>query len=392
MQDIVLMAPARTPIGNMNGALRALSATTLGSRVIHDTVRRAEVDPQTIDEVIMGNVFSSGLGQAPARQAAIGAGLPEQANATTVNTVCGSGMKAILMAAEAIRAGTARMVVAGGMESMSNVPYLLRQARQGYGCGHAEVTDAMLHDGLEDVYSSLPMGALADRCAAKFGVARTEQDDWAVQSYELAKCAWDQGWFDDELIELDVPSKPGPVRVACDERLQKFDERKLRSLPAAFEAHGTVTAGNACGMNDGSAAMLVTSGAEAGQHHAMPVAKLLAYSHCGVPSDLYATGPIEAIGKVLRMLRMRPGEIDLYEINEPFAVVPLIAIKTLGLDPGRVNVMGGSISLGHPIGASGARILATLLHALRRLGQRRGIASLCIGGGGGMALAVELIR
>jgi acetyl-CoA C-acetyltransferase len=392
MQDIVLMAPARTPIGNMNGALRAFSATMLGSSVIRQTIRRAEVDPQCIDEVIMGNVFSSGLGQAPARQAAMGAGLPEQADATTVNKVCGSGMKAVLMAVDAVQSGAAKMVVAGGMESMSNVPYLLRQARQGYVWGHAEVTDAMLHDGLQDVYSALPMGALADRCAAKYGIARAEQDDWAVQSYQRARCAWAQGWFDDELVELDVPSKAGLVRVACDERIQKFDERKLRNLPAAFESHGTVTAGNACGMNDGSAAMLVTSEGEVGKGDAVPVARILAYSQCGVPSELYATGPLEAIGKVLRILRMTPGEVDLYEINEPFAVVPLIAIKTLGLDPGRVNVMGGAISLGHPIGASGARILATLLYVLRRLGKRRGIASLCIGGGGGIAVAVELLR
>ncbi len=392
MQDILLTAPVRTPIGDMNGALHSMSAMLLGSCVIHETLQRGGLDPHSIDEVIMGNVLSAGLGQAPARQAALGAGLPDQVDATTVNKVCGSGLKAIIMAAEAIRAGAAKVVIAGGMESMSNVPYLLGRARQGYHFGHAEVTDALLHDGLQDVYSCMPMGALADRCSVKYGISRSEQDEWAIRSYERAIYAWRQGWFGDELVEVVVPCKTGHVRVNYDERLQKFDEAKLRELPPLFQNDGTVTAGNACGLNDGSSAMVVLSSEITLNENPTPVARLLAYSHRGVPSELYATGPIESIGSLLRSLRMTPHDIDLYEINEPFAMVPLITIKALGIDPARVNVMGGAISLGHPIGASGARILSTLLYALRRSGKRRGIASLCIGGGGGIALAVELIR
>jgi len=392
MKEVVIVSAVRTPIGSFGGSLASLSAVKLGAIAVKGALAKVNLDPKHVQELFYGNVISAGLGQAPATQVAVGAGLGYDIPCTLVNKVCASGMKSIMMGAQSIMLGQNEVVVAGGMESMSNVPYLLPQARRGYRYGHAEVTDAMLHDGLQDVYSALPMGTLADRCAAKYGVTRTEQDDWAVQSYQRATCASDRGWFDDELIKIDVPDKQAPVYVDRDERLQKFDERKLRSLPPAFETQGTVTAGNACGMNDGSAAMLVTSGAEVRTRHASPVAKILAYSHCGVPPELYATGPIEAIGKVLRILGMTPDQIDLYEINEPFAVVPLIAVKTLGLDPARVNVMGGAIALGHPIGASGARILGTLLYALRRLGKRRGMASLCIGGGGGMALAVELIH
>lgn len=392
MRDILITAPVRTPIGNMNGALRSMSATLLGSCAIREAVRRGGLDPHTIDEVIMGNVLSSGLGQAPARQAAIGAGLPDQVDATTVNKVCGSGLKAVVMAAEAIHVGAARVLVAGGMESMSNVPYLLNQARQGYQIGHGEVTDAMLHDGLRDVYSSKHMGALADMCAVKYGITRSEQDEWAIQSYQRAKYAWQEGWFRDELVEVDVMSRNGATRVSRDERPQKFDEAKLRRLPPLFQNDGTVTAGNTCGLNDGAAAMLVLSSKVDLKQNATPVARLLAYSHCAVPSQLYTTGPIESIRNLLHQLQMTPDDIDLYEINEPFAMVPLITIKELGIDPTRVNVHGGAVSLGHPIGASGARILSTLMYALRRSGKRRGIASLCIGGGGGIALAVEVIR
>ena len=392
MRDILITAPVRTPIGNMNGALCSMSATLLGSCAIQEAVRRGGIDPHTIDEVIMGNVLSSGLGQAPARQAAMGAGLPDRVDATTVNKVCGSGLKAVIMAAEAIHLGAAKIVVAGGMESMSNVPYLLSQARQGYHIGHGEVTDGMFHDGLRDVYSSKHMGALADMCAVKYGITRSEQDEWAIRSYERAIHAWHEGWFRDELVEVDVMSGTGVIRVSRDERLQKFDEAKLRRLPPVFQNDGTMTAGNTCGMNDGAAAMLVLSSEVAPTQNTTPMARLLAYSHCGVPSQLFATGPIESIRNLLRQLQLTPDDIDLYEINEPFAMVPLITIKELSIDPTRVNVHGGAISLGHPIGASGARILSTLIYALRRSGKRRGIASLCIGGGGGIALAVELIR
>ncbi len=236
------------------------------------------------------------------------------------------------------------------------------------------------------------MGALADMCAVKYGITRSEQDEWAIQSYERAIYAWHEGWFRDELVEVDVMSRTGTSRVSRDERLQKFDEAKLRKLPPLFQNDGTVTAGNTCGVNDGAAAMLVLSSEVDPKQNATPVARLLAYSHCAVPSELFTTGPIEPIRNLLRQLQMTPNDIDLYEINEPFAMVPLITMKELGIDPTRVNVQGGAISLGHPIGVSGARILSTLMYALRRSGKRRGIASLCIGGGGGIALAVELIR
>jgi len=360
--------------------------------VIQETLRRGETDPYRIDEVVMGNVLSSGLGQAPARQAALGAGLPDRVDATTVNKVCGSGLKAITIAADTIRAGRAKIMIAGGMESMSNVPYLLSQARWGYHLGDSKVTDGLLHDGLRDVYSDKPMGTLADRCAAKFGITRSEQDEWAIRSYERAIHAFQQRWFYDEMVEVEVPSKTRSAPIAFDERLHKFDEAKLRALPALFEENGTITAGNACGMNDGASAMLVVSSDALSDHTSAVQAKLLAYCDRAVSPESFVTGPIESISSLLRSQGMTPDDIDLYEINEPFALVPLITIKALGIDPECVNVTGGAVALGHPIGASGARIVSTLLYSLRRLGKRRGVASLCIGGGGGMAVAVELVR
>jgi acetyl-CoA C-acetyltransferase len=390
MQESFIAAAVRTPIGNLNGALSSVSATALGSCVIHEAVRRTGIEPRKIDEVIVGNALSAGLGQAPGRQAAIGAGLPDSVDATTINKLCGSGLKAVMMAAEAIRAGSAQVVVAAGMESMSGAPYLLKKARSGYQLGHGEIVDSIIKDGLWDAYGNVHMGSYAELCAAKYEFSREAQDDFAVRSYGKALKAQEQGWFCEEIVPVEIPGKGEPGRILQDERPQRFDEAKLRRLPAAFQPEGTVTAGNASGINDGAAAMLIVAEERLRPLNITPMAKILGYSQKALAPEWFSIAPIEAIQVLLRKLKMEADDFDLYEINEAFAVVTMAAIKELRLDPDRVNVHGGAVALGHPIGASGARVLTTLLHALKRTGGKRGIASLCIGGGGAVALAVEL--
>lgn len=391
MRQVVLAGAVRTPIGNLNGALSTVSATGLGSCVIREALRRAKVHPDVVDEVIMGNVLSAGLGQAPARQAAKGAGLPDTVNATTINKVCGSGLKAIMMACQAILAGDAEVIVAGGIESMSGAPYLLEKARSGYRMGHAELIDSMIKDGLWDVYGNRSMGEYGELCASKYQFSREEQDDFAVQSYTRALKAQQEGWFRDEIVEVEVPGKPKPLCIRDDERPTRFDEAKLRRLPPAFRPDGTITAGNASGMNDGAAAMVVLSEERAGSLGIAPMARILGYSQKAVAPEWFTIAPAQAISALLNKLGIDVNRIDLYEINEAFAVVPIAAIKELGLNPERVNIHGGAVALGHPLGASGARILTTLLYALKRTGGERGIASPCIGGGESVAVAVELL-
>lgn len=391
MRQVVIAGAVRTPIGNLNGALSTVSATGLGSCVIREALRRAHVPPEVVDEVIMGNVLTAGVGQAPARQAAKGAGLSDTVSATTINKVCGSGLKAVMLACQAIQAGDAEVVVAGGMESMSRAPYLLEKARSGYQVGHGELVDSMIKDGLWDVYGNLSMGACAELCAAKYQFSRELQDDFAVQSYTRALKAQQEGWFREEIVEVVVPGKPKPLQIRDDERLTRFDEPKLRRLPPAFQKDGTVTAGNASGMNDGSAAMVVLSEERADSLGIKPQARIVGYTQKAVAPEWFTIAPIQAITALLSKLKLDARQIDLYEVNEAFAVVTMAALKELRLDPDRVNIHGGAVALGHPIGGSGARILTTLLYALKRTGGKRGIASPCIGGGESVAVAVELV-
>jgi acetyl-CoA C-acetyltransferase len=390
LQESFIAGAVRTPIGNLNGALSSLSATELGSCVIQEAVRRTAIEPRDIDEVIMGNVLSSGLGQAPGRQAARGAGLPDEVDATTINKLCGSGLKAVMIAADAIRAGSARMVLAGGMESMSGAPYLLPKARSGYQQGHGELVDSIIKDGLWDAYGGVHMGSYAELCAAKYEFSREAQDDFAVRSYTKALQAQAQGWFREEIVPVTIPTKSESEGVLLDERLKRFHEAKLRKLAPAFQPGGTITAGNSSGINDGAAAMVIVSEERARSLNIMPMARILGYSQKALAPEWFTIAPIAAIHALLRKLKMEADQFDLYEINEAFAVVTMAAIKDLRLDPDRVNVHGGAVALGHPIGASGVRILTTLLYALKRMGKKRGIASVCIGGGGAVALAVEL--
>jgi acetyl-CoA C-acetyltransferase len=360
--------------------------------VIKEALHRAKVHPETVDEVIMGNVLTAGLGQAPARQAAKGAGLPDTVNATTINKVCGSGLKAVMMACQAVQAGDAEVVVAGGMESMTGSPYLLEKAREGYRLGHGELIDSMIKDGLWDPYGNVSMGSCGELCAEKFQFSRKAQDDFAVESYARALKAQRAGWFREEIVEVEVPAKPKPLSVGEDERLGRFDEAKLRRLSPAFRPEGTITAGNASGMNDGAAAMVVLSEERADALGVTPIARILGFAQKAVAPEWFTIAPIQAIAALLHRLGREARQIDLYEVNEAFAVVTMAAIKELGLSPDRVNVNGGAVALGHPIGASGARILTTLLYALKRTGGKRGIASPCIGGGESVALAVELLN
>ena len=390
MHESFIAGAVRTPIGNLNGALSSLRATELGSCVIQEAVRRTAIEPRKIDEVIVGNVLSAGLGQAPGRQAAKGAGLPDSVDATTINKLCGSGLKAVMIAADAIRSGSAQVVVAAGMESMSGAPYLLNKARSGYQVGHGELVDTIIKDGLWDAYGDVHMGSYAELCAAKYEFSREAQDDFAVRSYAKALKAQEQGWFLEEIVPVEIPSKSEPGRVLQDERLKRFNEPKLRKLAPAFEPGGTITAGNASGINDGAAAMVIVAEDRIRSLNITPMARILGFSQKALAPEWFTVAPIEAIQALLRTLKMEADQFDLYEINEAFAVVTMAAIKELRLDPDRVNVHGGAVALGHPIGASGARILTTLLHALKRTGGKRGIASLCIGGGGAVALAVEL--
>ena len=391
MKQVVISGAVRTPVGNLNGTLSTMSATELGSCVIREAIRRADVHPEAVDEVIMGNVLSAGLGMAPARQAAKGAGLADTVCATTINKVCGSGLKAVMLACQAIQSGDAEVIVAGGMESMSRAPFILDRARSGYKLGHAELLDSMIKDGLWDPYGNVSMGTCGELCASKYQFSRTEQDDFAVQSYTRARKAQHEGRFQDEIVEVQSQEKPNTLRIRDDERLARFDEAKLRQLRPAFKPDGTITAGNASGMNDGAAAMVILSEERAESLGVTPIARIIGYTQKAVAPEWFTIAPIQAISALLQKLEMDVRQIDLYEVNEAFAVVPMAVIKELGLNAERLNIHGGAVALGHPLGASGARILTTLLYALRQTGGKRGIASPCIGGGESVALAVELL-
>jgi acetyl-CoA C-acetyltransferase len=362
----------------------------LGSAVIKEALARTGLPPDRVDEVIMGNVLSAGVGQAPARQAALGAGLPYEVSCTTVNKVCGSGLKAVMLAAQAIMTGDAEVVVAGGMESMSNAPYLLTKARTGYRMGSGELIDSMIHDGLWDVYNQFHMGAAGEICARVLKITREEQDDFALLSYERARAAQMKGEFAREVVPVKTPEQGSEeLLLDEDEEPKRVDVLKLSSLRPSFEKHGTITAGNASSISDGAAAVVVMGEDQARSLGLKPLARIAGFTAYGTEPAWFTTAPAKAIASLLRRTDRSVAGVDLFEINEAFAVCSLAVNRELGLDPSKVNVRGGAVALGHPIGASGARILTTLLYALDDLDLKRGVASLCIGGGEAVAMMVE---
>jgi len=389
--EVVILSARRTPIGAFLGALSPLSAVQLGSAAIKAAVESAGIRSAEVQEVIMGCVLPAGLGQAPARQAALGAGVPIGAPATTINKMCGSGLKAVMMAADQIRSGTAEIVLAGGCESMSNAPYLLPKARSGYRMGHGEVIDHMFYDGLQSPFDGKAMGCFADSTASKYNFTRAQQDAFATESVKRAMQALQGGEFDLEVTPLTVKSRKGETIIPRDETPGTCDVSKIATMKAAFNKDGTVTAASSSSISDGAAALVLMNAQTAASRGLKPLARVLAYASHAQEPEWFTTAPVGAIRKVLTQLGWKPHDADLYEINEAFAVVTMAAMRDIDIDPARVNVNGGACALGHPIGATGARILTTLVHALRRRGGKRGIASLCIGGGEAVALAVEVL-
>jgi len=390
MRQPVIVSAARTPIGSFIGSLSSVPATNLGSIAIGEALKKIELSGAAVDEVIMGNALPAGLGQAPARQAALGASLPNSVGCTTVNKVCGSSLKAVMLAAQAIIAGDADVLVAGGMESMSNAPYLLTKARTGYRMGPAQLLDSMIHDGLWDVYNQFHMGAAAEICARMLKISRQEQDEYALMSYERARQAQISGAAAREIVPVEVPGHSlASVTVAEDEEPKRMSLANLSNLRPAFEKHGSVTAGNASSISDGAAALVVMSEEKARILGLRAMAKIIGYTTYATEPAWFTTAPAKAIQALLQRTDRSVAGVDLFEINEAFAVCSIAVNRELGLDPKKVNVRGGAVALGHPIGASGARILTTLIQALEDFDARCGVASLCIGGGEAVALMVE---
>lgn len=390
MKDIVILGGARTPIGSFLGTLSSLAAPRLGSIAIKCALENSRVQPDQIEQVLMGNVLQAAVGQAPARQAGIGAGIPPSAGAVTVNKVCGSGMKAVMIAANDIRAGDYEIAVAGGMESMSNAPYALTQARTGYRMGNGKMVDVMIHDGLWDPYGDKHMGTCAEACAAKYKFTREEQDEYSKESYRRAQDAIKTGRFKREIAVVEIPGKKGPAVIIDDEEPFSAPLEKMGTLKPAFQKDGgTVTAANASKINDGAAALVVTSDEYASRNRLKPIARVIAQSGYAQEPEWFTTAPGKAIELVLKRAKLKIGEIDLFEVNEAFAVVALAAMKDAGIAHDKLNINGGAIALGHPIGASGARILVTLIHSLQERGVRRGLAAICLGGGEATAMIVE---
>lgn len=391
MNEVVIVSGCRTPIGSFRGALSSVPAPRLGALVIKEALKRAGVAPDQVNEVIMGNVIQAGVGQAPARQAAIYAGLPVSVECMTVNKVCGSGLKAVMLGAQAIMLGHADVVVAGGMESMSNSPYLLDKARNGYRIGHAQIYDSMMKDGLSNAYDDMPMGNSAELCAKECNVSREAQDEFAIKSYSRAQESQKSGRFTKEIVGVEVAEGKETKTVLLDEDVFKTDFSKIPKLKSAFLKDGSVTAANSSKINDGAAALLLMSPSKAEQLRVKPLARIVAQASSAKEPVWFTTAPADGIKKVLQRAGLKISDIDLFEINEAFAVVALAVNNILGLDMKRVNVNGGAVALGHPIGASGARILVTLLYALEQRNLKRGLAAICIGGGESSALIVERI-
>src|SRR5580765_2478830 len=391
MRETVIVSAVRTPIGKFLGSLKEFSAPQLGAIVVREAVRRAGIDPASVDECILGNVVSAGAGQAPARQAALHGGLANSVGALTINKVCGSGLKAVMLATQGIALGDIDIAVAGGMESMSNCPYLLTRVREGLRMGDGTVIDSMIHDGLWDSFNNIHMGLTGEYVSETYKVSREDQDRYAVDSHRKAAAATKSGWFNDEILPVSIPQKKGdPIVVKHDESIREdTTQESLARLKPAFKKDGTVTAGNAPGVNDGAAAVVVMGADVAARLNLKPIARVVGYATAGLEPKLVMMTPVEAVRKLNKKTGWQIGDADLVELNEAFAVQAVAVTRELGLDPARVNVQGGAVALGHPIGASGARILTTLLYSLKRQGKKRGIATLCLGGGNGVALAVE---
>ena len=393
LEEVVIFSACRTAVGKFQGSLSDLNATQLGSIVVREVVKRANLNPAQVDECIMGNVVSAGLGQNPARQAAIFGGLPPEVSAMTINKVCGSGLKAVGLAAQAIQTGNSTVVVAGGMESMSNAPYLLPQGRKGFRMGDAQVVDSMIRDGLWDVYNDYHMGITGENVAEKYGITREEQDEFALNSHRKAISAIQECRFKSQIIPIELPAKQKgapPVIFDKDESPREDTTIEvLRRLKPAFKKDGTVTAGNAPGVNDGAAAVLVASATKAKQLGAKPLVRIVAQATSGIDPKWVMMAPVGAVRTIWEKTGWKNEDVDLYELNEAFSVQALAVMRELGLDPDKVNVNGGAVAIGHPIGASGARVLVTLIHEMIRRDVRRGIAALCLGGGNAVAMAVE---
>ena len=392
LDDVVIISGCRTPVGKFQGSLSDLSATQLGAIVVRETVQRAKLDPKQVDECIMGNVVSAGLGQNPARQAALFGGLSPEVGAMTVNKVCGSGLKAVALAAQAVQTGDSSIVVAGGMESMTNAPYLLPQARKGYRLGNAQIIDSMVHDGLWDVYNNYHMGITGENVAEKYRITREEQDQFALNSHRKAVAAIKECRLKSQIVPVELPAKKkgeAPVMFDKDESPREDTTIEiLRSLKPAFKKDGTVTAANAPGVNDGAAAVVVTSAKRARELGAQPMVHIVAQAISGIDPKWVMMAPVGAVRKIWEKTGWKDEDVDLYELNEAFSVQALGVMRELGLDPNKVNVNGGAVAIGHPIGASGARILVTLIYEMIRRDVHRGIAALCLGGGNAVAMAV----
>ncbi len=392
MEDVVIVSAVRTPIAKFQGSLSDFSAPQLGAIVVREAVKRAGIDPNSVDECIMGNVVSAGLGQNPARQAALKGGLSGDVSAMTINKVCGSGLKAVALAQQAIQTGNSEIVVAGGMESMTNAPYLLQNARKGFRLGDQKVIDAMVHDGLWDVYNDYHMGNTGENVAEKYHITREAQDQYALDSHRKAVNAIQECRFKEQIVPVELPSKKGaaPVWFTRDEGPREDTSLEvLRGLKPAFKKDGTVTAGNAPGVNDGAAALVVMSAAKARELGLKPMARIVAQATSGIAPAWVMMAPVEAVRQLWKKTGWRNEDVDLYEINEAFAVAAIAVIRELGIDLNKVNVNGGAVALGHPIGATGARILTTLLYEMARRNVHKGIAALCLGGGNAVGLAVE---
>jgi len=389
MEEVYIISVARTPLGSYGGSLASLSAVELGSLAMKEAVKKAGIDPKEIQEVLMGNVLSANLGQAPARQAALGAGIPSSVPCTTINKVCASGMKAVMFGAQSIMTGQQEVIVAGGMESMSNVPYYIPKARFGYKYGNAELIDGLAKDGLHEVYYNFPMGNCAENTAKEMGISREEQDNYAIQSYRRAAEAWKNGMFKEEVVPVELKDKKGSYLIEEDEEFRKVNFEKIPSLRPVFQQDGTVTAANASTMNDGAAALLLMSKSKALAHGMTPIAKIRGFADVAQDPIWFTTSPSLAIPKALQSAGLAANDIDFYEINEAFAAVAIANQRELGLSMDRLNVYGGAVALGHPLGCSGARIIATLNSILSNEGGKYGVAAICNGGGGASAIVIE---
>lgn len=392
MSDVVIVEAKRTPVGSFGGSLSSLTAPELGASVIYEVIKSAGIKPNDVQEVVMGNVLTAGIGQAPTRQAAIKAGLSEKTPSTTVNKVCASGTKAIMIAADQITLGQNEIMVAGGMESMSNVPYYLKKHRFGSKLGHGKTEDGILIDGLWDVYNDFHMGNAGEICAKECNISREQQDEFAIESYKRAINAHENGYFKDEIVEIKVTGRKGDVtKVSMDEELERVNFDKIPHLKPVFDKEGTITAANASSINDGAAAVLLMSEEKAKELGLNPIARIKSSASAAKAPEWFTTAPSDAIPIALKRAGIAIDDVDLFEINEAFSVVSLANNQILELDPGKVNIHGGAVSIGHPIGCSGARIVVTLLHALKRVNGTLGCAGICNGGGGASALVVEMI-